>query len=139
MLIKALKNITLYFINLYLYLKEFILNYTLLLKQLYNYIKQSQHLPLSLMLMMRTINITSIRLTAPIEAADKGKDKTTIHIKAIEGVYTKEINNIEETKEQDSCRRDIISVINQAVGLLSILLKSERRRIRSSVNIYYIY
>ena len=91
------------------------------------------------MLMMRTINITSIRLTAPIEAADKGKDKTTIHIKAIEGVYTKEINNIEETKEQDSCRRDIISIINQAVNLPSILLKSERGHIKSSVNIHYIY
>ena len=91
------------------------------------------------MLMMRTINIASIRLTAPIEAADKGKDKTTIYIKAVKGVYTEEINNMEKTKKQNSCRRDTISVINQAVGLLSILLKSERRYIRSSVNIHYIY
>ena len=91
------------------------------------------------MLMTRTINIASIKLTAPIEAADKNKDKTTIYIEAVEGVYTEEINNIKETKEQNSHRRDIISAINQAVGLLSILLKSKRRRIKSSVNIYYIY
>ena len=61
---------------------------------------------------MRTTNTASIRLTTPIEAADKGKDETTIHIKAVEGVYTKEINNMEETREQDSCRRDAISAIN---------------------------
>ena len=49
--------------------------------------------------MIRTINTASIRLTTPIEAADEGEDKTTIYIKAIEGVYTKEINNTEETRE----------------------------------------
>ena len=91
------------------------------------------------MLMIRTINIASIGLTAPMEAVDKGKDKTTIYIEAVEGVHTKKINNIEEIKELDSHRRDIISAINQAVGLPSILLKSERGYIRSSVNIYYIY
>ena len=112
MLAKVLKNATLYFINLHLYLKKFILNYTLLLKQLYNYIKQSQHLPLSSMLMTRTINTASIRLTTPIEAVDEGEDKTTIYIKAMEGAYTKKINNIEETREQDFCRRDTISAIN---------------------------
>ena len=89
--------------------------------------------------MMRTINIASIRLTIPIEAVDKSKDKTTIYIKAVEGVYTKEINNMEEIREQNSHKRDTISVINQAVGLLSILLKSKRRYIRSSINIYHIY
>ncbi len=83
--------------------------------------------------------MASIRLTVYIEAADKGKDKATIYIEAVEGVYIKEINNIEETREQDFNRRDIISIINQAVGLLSILLKSKRRYIRSSVNILYIY
>ena len=62
--------------------------------------------------MTRTINIASIRLPTPIEAADKGKDKTTIYIEAMEGVYTKEINNIKKTREQDSCRRDAISVTN---------------------------
>ena len=62
--------------------------------------------------MIRTINIASIRLTAPIEAIGKGKDKTTIYIKAMEGAYTKKINNIEETREQDFCRRDTISAIN---------------------------
>ena len=112
MLTKVLKNATLYFINLYLYLKEFVLNYTLLLKQLYNYIKQSQYLPLSLMLITRTINTANIRLTTPIEATDKGKNKTTIYIKAMEGVHTKEINNIEEIKEQDFRKRDVIFVIN---------------------------
>ena len=89
--------------------------------------------------MTRTINTTSIRLTIPIEAIDKDKDKTTVYIKAVERVHTKEINNIEETREQDSHRKNAISAINQAVSLLSILLKSERRYIRSSVNIYYIY
>ena len=51
------------------------------------------------MLMTRTINIANIGLTAPIEAINKGKDKTTIYIKAVEGAYTKKINNIEETKK----------------------------------------
>ena len=64
------------------------------------------------MLMMRTTNTASIRLTTPIEAVDKGKDKTTVYIEAVEGVYTKEINNTEETKEQDSCKRDTIFIIN---------------------------
>ena len=56
--------------------------------------------------------MASIRLTAPIKAADKGEDKTTVYIKVMEGVHIKEINNIEETREQDSCKRDTISVIN---------------------------
>ena len=43
--------------------------------------------------------MASIRLTAPIEAADKGENKTTVYIKAVEGVHIKEINNTEETKE----------------------------------------
>ena len=64
------------------------------------------------MLMTRTINTASIRLTAPMEAADEGEDETTIYIEAVEGVYTKKINNTEETREQDSCRRDAIFVIN---------------------------
>ena len=63
------------------------------------------------MLMIRTINTASIRLTAPIEAADKDENKTTIHIKAVEGVYTKEINNMEKTREQDSRRRDAIFIL----------------------------
>ena len=62
--------------------------------------------------MMRTINITNIGLTASIKATDKGKNETTIYIKDVEGVHTEKINNIEETREQDSCRRDTISVIN---------------------------
>ena len=64
------------------------------------------------MLMTRTINTASTGLTALMEAADKAKDETTIYIEAVEGVYTEEINDMEKTREQDSCRRDIISVIN---------------------------
>jgi hypothetical protein len=64
------------------------------------------------MLMMKTINTASIGLTIPIEAADKGEDKTTVYIEAVEGAYTKEFNNIEETREQDFSKRDTISVIN---------------------------
>ena len=56
--------------------------------------------------------MVNIGLTTPIEAIDKGEDEITIYIEAVEGVYTEEINNIEETKEQDSYRRDTISVIN---------------------------
>jgi uncharacterized ferredoxin-like protein len=62
--------------------------------------------------MTRTINTASIRLTAPIEAADKAENETTIYIKAVEGEYTKEINNMEETREQDFYRRDTMSIIN---------------------------
>ena len=49
--------------------------------------------------MIRTINIASIGLTVPIKTADKGKDKTTIYIEAVEGAYIKEINNIEKTRK----------------------------------------
>ena len=83
--------------------------------------------------------MASIGLTTPMEAMDKGKDKTIIYTKAVEGAHIKEINNMEETKEQDSCKRDTISVTNQTVGLLSILLKSKRRHIKSSINILYTY
>ena len=51
------------------------------------------------MLMTRTINTASIRLTTPIKTADRGEDKTTVYIEAVEGIYTKEINNIKETRE----------------------------------------
>ena len=91
------------------------------------------------MLMTRTINTVSIRLIAPIEAADEGEDKTTVYIEAVEGAYTEKTNNIEETREQDSYRRDAMSVINQAIGLPSILLKSKRRHIRNSINMLYIH
>ena len=64
------------------------------------------------MLIIRTINIASIRLTAYIEAADKGEDEATVYTEAVEVAYTKEINDIEETREQDSRRRDTISAIN---------------------------
>ena len=64
------------------------------------------------MLMTRTINTASTGLTVPMEATDEAEDETTVYIKAVEGEHTKEINNIEETKEQDFYRRDTISVIN---------------------------
>ena len=64
------------------------------------------------MLMMRTINIASIRLTVPIEAINKSEDKTTVYIEAVKGAYTKEINNIKKTKEQDFSKRDAISATN---------------------------
>ena len=62
--------------------------------------------------MMRTINTASIGLIIFIKAADKNKDKTTIYTYPVEGVYTKEINNTEEIKKQDSRRKNTISVIN---------------------------
>ena len=62
--------------------------------------------------MIRTINTASIKLTVLIETADKGKDKTTVYIEAVEGAYIKEINNTEETREQDFYKRDTISTIN---------------------------
>ena len=49
--------------------------------------------------MIKTIIMASIGLTAYIEAADKGKDKATVYIEAVEAAYTKEINNMEETRE----------------------------------------
>ena len=64
------------------------------------------------MLITRPVNTASIKLTTPIKAADEGNNKTTIHIKAVEGVYTEEINDIEKVREQDSCRKDTISAIN---------------------------
>ena len=62
--------------------------------------------------MTRTINTASTRLTVPMEVTDEAEDKTTIHIEAVEGEHTKKINNIEETKEQDFYKRDIMSAIN---------------------------
>ena len=49
--------------------------------------------------MMRTINTASTRLTALIETVDEAKDETTVYTEAVEGEHTKEINNMEETKE----------------------------------------
>ena len=89
--------------------------------------------------MIKTINIASIKPTIFIEAVDKGKDKTTVYIEAVEGAYTEETNDIEETREQDSCKRNAISITNQAIGLLNILLKSKRRYIRNSINMLYIH
>ena len=64
------------------------------------------------MLITRTINTASIRLTIYMEAVDKGEDKATVYIEAVEGAYTEEINDIEETKEQDFSKRDAMFMIN---------------------------
>ena len=64
------------------------------------------------MLMIRTINTANTRLTVFIKAIDEAEDKTTVYTEAVEGVYTEEINDMEETREQDSRKRDIISAIN---------------------------
>ncbi len=47
-----------------------------------------------------------------MEAVDEGKDEATIYIEAMEGAYTEEINNMEETREQDFSRRNTIFTIN---------------------------
>jgi len=47
-----------------------------------------------------------------MEAADEGKDEATVYIEAVEGAYTEEINDMEETREQDFSRRDAMSAIN---------------------------
>jgi len=62
--------------------------------------------------MMRTINTASIRLTAYIEAIDKGEDEATVYTETVEEVYTKEINDMEETREQDFNKRDAMFTIN---------------------------
>ena len=64
------------------------------------------------MLMTRTTNTASIGLTVYMEAADEGEDAATVYIEAVEGAYTEEINNMEETREQDFNRRDAMSAIN---------------------------
>ena len=92
-----------------------------------------------MILIIRTTNTASIGLTIYIEAVDEGKDKATIYTEAVEGAHTKEINDMEETREQDFSRRDAISAINQAVSLLSIPLKNKRRHIKSSINILYTH
>ncbi len=56
--------------------------------------------------------IASIGLTIYMEAADEGKDEATVYIEAVEGAYTEEINDMEETREQDFSRRDAMSAIN---------------------------
>ena len=63
--------------------------------------------------------MANIGLIISIKAVYKGKDKATIYIEAIKGAYIKEINNIKETREQGFSKRDIISIINQAISPLS--------------------
>ena len=64
------------------------------------------------MLMIKTMNMASIGLIVYMEAVDEGEDKATGRTEAEEGVYTKEINDIEETREQDSCKRNAMFAIN---------------------------
>ena len=49
------------------------------------------------MLITKTTNTASIRLTAHIEATDEVEDKALVYIEAVEEVHTREINTIEET------------------------------------------
>ena len=60
--------------------------------------KLSQHLLLSLII-IKTTNTASIRLTIYIEAVDKVEDKALVYTEAVEELYTKEINVIEDTRE----------------------------------------
>ena len=92
-----------------------------------------------MILIIKTTNTASIRLIIHIEATDKTEDKASVYTKAIEEVYTREINAIEETREQDSSRRSTMSITSQATSLLSILSRSKRRHTRSSINMLYIY
>ena len=43
--------------------------------------------------------MASIGLTVYIEAVDEGEDEVTVYIEAVEGIYTEEINDMEETRE----------------------------------------
>jgi len=43
---------------------------------------------------------------------DKVEDKALVNIKGVEEAHTKEINTIEETKEQDFSRKDTMSTIS---------------------------
>ncbi len=87
----------------------------------------------------KNTNTASIRLTVHIEAVDKVEDEASVYIEAVEETHTTGINVIEETREQDFSKRDAISTTSQAAGLLSILSRSERRHIRSSVNMLYTH
>ena len=58
------------------------------------------------------MNTASIKLIIYIKAVDKGKDKAIIYTEAVEGIYIKEINDMEETREQDFSKKDAMSVIN---------------------------
>jgi hypothetical protein len=51
--------------------------------------------------MTTATNTVSIGLTAYIEAADEVEDEASAHIEAVEEVYTREINVIEEIRERD--------------------------------------
>ena len=49
------------------------------------------------MLITKTTNTTSIRLTVHIEATDEVEDEALVYIEAVKEAYTREINTIEET------------------------------------------
>jgi hypothetical protein len=85
------------------------------------------------------MNTASIRLTTHIEAVDKVEDKASVYTEAVEEPHTKEINVIEETREQDFSKRDTMFTTSQAASLLNILSRSDRRHTQSSVNMLYIY
>ncbi len=59
--------------------------------------------------MTENTNTASIRLTAHIEAVDKIEDKALVYTEAVEETHTIGINVIEETREQDFSKRDVMS------------------------------
>ena len=89
--------------------------------------------------MTKATNTASIGLTAHIEVVDEAEDEASVHTEAVEEAYTGGINVMEETREQDFSRRSAMSAISQAAGLLSILLKNERRHTRGSANMLHIH
>jgi hypothetical protein len=76
-LVKTLKSITLHYISLRTPLKEYVLNYNLLLRQLYNYINRYRYFTLKLMPINTPTNISmaNTRLIKHTKNTDKAKDK----------------------------------------------------------------
>jgi hypothetical protein len=59
-----------------------------------------------------SMNIVNTRLTAHTEAVDKVEDEALVNIEAAEEAHTREINDIEETREQDFSKRSVMSTIS---------------------------
>ena len=62
--------------------------------------------------MTKNTNTASIGLTIHIEAVDEVEDKASVYIEAVEETHTIGINVIEETREQDFSKRDVMSIIS---------------------------
>jgi hypothetical protein len=144
MLAEELRSAILYCTNLQIPLKEYVLNYTLRLAQLYDHGNLHQHL----MLKRTTTNTNIIRtgLIVYTGDADEAGDKALACTEAketVEEAYTEEgthtVRDIKEIREtRDSNKRGAIFVTSQAVGQLSIQSRNVRRRTISSVNMLRI-